>query len=111
MTKQEKAQQALSKVYQSQSLINYPTIFEGFMEKGLPMHDIKPKENVFTFQAWRALGRYVKKGEHGVKVITWIDTEKIVEKDGNAEVVYGKRPWTSTVFHVSQTEAMESKAA
>jgi len=30
---------------------------------------------------------------------------------GTMEVKYGKRPWSSTVFHISQTENIEQKAA
>ena len=43
------------------------------MAKGIPEADIKPRENVFTFDAWRALGRSVKRGEHGVRVVTFIE--------------------------------------
>jgi hypothetical protein len=34
---------------------NYPTIYGGFKEKGIPESEIKPRENVFTYKAWRAL--------------------------------------------------------
>jgi hypothetical protein len=52
--------------------MNYSAIFQGFMAKGIAETDIKPRENVFTFHAWKALGRSVKRGEHGVKVVTFI---------------------------------------
>lgn len=104
MTKQELAQKALSRARTGNSLTNLPAVYTGFMEKGIPMHDIKPRENVLTYQAWRALGRQVRKGEHGVKVLTFVGCEKEVETDGKIEVVAYKRPWTSTVFHVSQTD-------
>jgi hypothetical protein len=42
------------------------------MAKGIPESEIKPRENVFTFHAWKALDRSVKRGEHGVKVVTFI---------------------------------------
>jgi hypothetical protein len=76
---------------------NYLPIFEGFMEKGIPSDDIKPRENVFTFNAWKALNRVVKRGEKGVKITTFIpDPEK------------GKTyPKTTTVFHISQTEELK----
>lgn len=94
--------EALTRAVSSQALTNYPTIYQGFSERGIPIEEIRPRENVFTFQAWKALGRYVRKGEHGVKVLTWIPIkEKTV--DGEPETV-GKRPRTTTVFHISQTE-------
>jgi phospholipid N-methyltransferase len=108
MTRQEIASQAINKAVTGQSMINYPAIIQGFIEKGIAIHDIKPRENVFTYHAWRAVGRQVKKGEKGVKVITWIDTEKqIKDENGNNKTEYGKRPWTTTVFHVSQTEIID----
>jgi hypothetical protein len=60
--------EALSRATSGLSMSNYPTIYGGFMEKGIPESEIKPRENVFTYNAWRALGRQVRRGEHGVKV-------------------------------------------
>jgi len=99
-------QQALTRAQSGQSLANYPAIFEGFMAKGIPEDDIRPRENVFTFNAWKALGRSVKKGEHGVKVLTWVTaTGKRVEAtEGEAQAAGYRFPKTTTVFHVSQTE-------
>ena len=109
MTTQEKQQEALHNALYGRSWSNYPAIIEGFTAKGIPEQDILPRENVFTFNAWKALGRRVRKGEHGVKVSTWIPTEHKAEEkreDGTVEVktITTRRPWTTTVFHVSQTE-------
>jgi antirestriction protein ArdC len=90
--------EALNRAKASNSLMNYSAIINGFSNKGIAQTDILPRENVFTFNAWRALGRTVKRGEHGVKVITWIT----YEKDGETH----KRPSNTTVFHISQTEAI-----
>jgi hypothetical protein len=68
MTKDEMQIEALDRARTSQALTNYPAIFEGFMAKGIAEADIKPRENVFTFHAWKALGRSVKRGAHGVRV-------------------------------------------
>jgi len=108
MEKQAIQREALSKAVQGQSMSNYPAIFAGFAEKGIPESEIRPRENVFTFNAWRALGRTVRKGEHGVRVITFVDCSK---KDADTETGEIKaksfrRPWTTTVFHVSQTEPL-----
>lgn len=112
MTTGERQAEALYRARSNQSLINYPAIISGFVAKGIPADDIRPRENVFTFQAWKALGRVVRKGEHGVKVCTWIETEREKKKsDGTVEIVEGKMPWTTTVFHVSQTEPIEIKEA
>ena len=103
MTNQELAREALNRARASQALTNYPTIFAGFMEKGIPESDILPRENVLTYHAWRALGRQVMKGEKGVKVITWIEMRK---EDADGEEKVSRRPWSSTVFHISQTKVI-----
>ena len=98
--------EALTRAVSGQAMSNYPAIFQGFMARGIPESEIHPRENVFTFEAWKALGRYVRKGEHGVKVVTFIETKsKELDQDtGEAKII--RRPWTTTVFHISQTEAM-----
>lgn len=101
-------QEALVNAVRGQSLMNFGAIFEGFMEKGVLADDIKPRANVFTFNAWKALGRTVKKGEHGVKVCTFVPTSK-TDKD-TGEVSGFRMPRQTTVFHGSQTEETQSKA-
>lgn len=64
MTRTEIQNEALERARTSQALTNYPAIYQGFMAKGIAEADIKPRENVFTFEAWKALGRSVKRGEH-----------------------------------------------
>ena len=71
---------------------------------GIPESEIKPRENVFTFDAWKALGRVVRRGEHGVKVVTFIECRK-EGKDTGAKESF-RRPWRTTVFHVSQAEPL-----
>jgi hypothetical protein len=102
MTTQEKQHESLSRAVSGQSLANYPSIFEGFLAMGIPADQINPRENVFTFNAWKALGRSVMKGQHGVKVFTFAESTKVDESTG--ELVRVRRPWSTTVFHVSQTE-------
>jgi len=86
--------EALSRARNNQSLANYGAILAGFAERGLT--DIRPRENVFTYHAWQALGRQVRKGEQGIRVQTWIT----VERDGQKVTI----PKHTTVFHVTQTE-------
>jgi hypothetical protein len=105
--------EALSRAASGQSLANWPAILAGFTVKGIPESDIRSRENVFIYHAWRALGRQVRRGEHGVKVVTFVDTGRKEEgpadaTDGDADTAptrrAGRRPWTATVFHVSQTD-------
>ena len=87
------------------------------MAKGIPEHEIRPRENVFTYHAWRALGRQVRRGEHGVKVLTFVSIKGKEDKDGIAtndldgtdkpKAGGTRRPWSATVFHISQTDRIE----
>lgn len=109
MKRDEMEQQALAKAVSGQSLSNYPAIIAGFLEKGIPESEIKPRENVFTYNAWKALGRQVRRGEHGVRVGTYVPMERTQERpDGTSETVHFKRSRLTTVFHVSQTEPVQS---
>jgi hypothetical protein len=96
--------EALSRAVNGLSLGNYPAIFAGFMAKGIPETAIKPRENVFTYQAWRALGRQVRRGEHGVKVVTFVEMAKENKETGEKQSF--QRPRTTTVFHISQTDVI-----
>lgn len=96
--------EALTRAVSGQTMSNYPAIFQGFMARGIPESEIHPRENVFTFEAWKALGRYVRRGEHGVKVVTFIETKSQEVDQDTGEAKFIRRPWTTTVFHISQTE-------
>jgi hypothetical protein len=112
VTREQIQHEALSRAVHGQSLSNWPAIVAGFIAKGIAEQDIRPRENVFTYHAWRALGRQVRRGEHGVKVLTYVSVEGKEDKDGvetndvdGTEKRQGfRRPWTATVFHVSQTD-------
>ena len=104
MTKEARQAEAYSNAVNGESLANYPLIFDGFKAKGIDPDDIKPRENVFTYHAWRNLGRQVKRGEHGVRVCTFVlvgETEDT--QTGEKKPSYRKPHWT-TVFHISQTD-------
>ena len=112
--REEMQQEALSRAIGGQALTNWPAIIHGFAAKGIPESDIRPRENVFTYHAWRALGRQVRRGEHGVKVVTFVPMGGRDRTDGqdgpDAERERTdqrracSRPWSATVFHVSQTD-------
>jgi hypothetical protein len=103
----EVRQEALTRAVSGQSFTNFHAIFQGFAAKGIPESEIKPRENVFTFNAWKALGRVVRRGEHGVKVTTFIECKGKETDSDTGERKSFRRPWTTTVFHVSQTEAIK----
>ena len=102
----EQREEALRRATSSLSLTNYPAIYQGFLDKGIPESEIQPRVNVFTYEAWRALGRQVRKGERGVRVCTFVECSKAVRDTATGEEKQEtfRRPWTTTVFHVSQTE-------
>ncbi|MDP4573455.1 DUF3560 domain-containing protein, partial [Pseudomonas sp. LPH60] len=98
---------ALESALTNTSVANYQPIFDGFEAKGIEASEILPRVNVFTFNAWKALGRVVKKGERGVKIVTVIPCTK---KDATTgEEVSVKKVKTTTVFHISQTEALDAE--
>lgn len=103
------AREALHRAETGQSSSNYFVIFSGMLDKGIPESEIKPRENILTFLAWRAKGRTVKRGEKGVRVITWIPVKRTDKKTG--EETKARIPRNAYVFHVSQTKALESATA
>lgn len=83
----------------------YQFIIEAFIERGIPAQEIIPRVNVLTFNAWKHVGRSVRKGEHGVKIPTWIPT---VDKEEEEERKTSRlRQKTAVVFHISQTEPIK----
>jgi hypothetical protein len=105
-TQAERAQfqvEALSRAETGQSFANYPAIYEGFTARGIAESEIEPRVNVFTYAAWQAKGRQVRRGEKGVKIVTFI----VTDDEGETR----KFAHTSVVFHVSQTDAIEAKRA
>ena len=105
--------EALDRAKSGQSYTNFPAIYAGFAAKGIAEADIKPRENVFTFNAWKALGRSVKKGEHGVRVVTFKQSSESVRDPTTGETREEARsyPSTSVVFHISQTETTAEREA
>lgn len=106
MKTREIQEEALSRARDGLTESNYPAIYQGLMAKGIPQHDIQPRENVFTYGAWMALGRHVRLHEHGIKVSVFVKTEKTDPDTG--EITGGSFPRSTTVFHVSQTDPNNS---
>jgi hypothetical protein len=104
--------ESLSRARGGGSMANYAPILVGFSAMGIPEEEIRPRENVFTFNAWRALGRTVKRGEKGVKVVTWITTDgkSVQGENGEEKKPGGKLCRSVAVFHISQTVPLEEAA-
>jgi len=109
-TKSNERNESLDRAINGSSVRNYAEIIRGFSAKGIPEAEIKPRVNVFTFRAWQGLGRCVKKGEHGVKITTFVtmSTGDIDKKTGEPKTF--SRPRTCTVFHISQTKEFSGGA-
>lgn len=111
MTAQAIAHESLTRAVSGNSIMNYMPIVEGFMARGIAVDDIKPRENVFTYNAWRALGRQVRRGEHGVKATTFVPVKGKKSTEDAAGKNGFKMPRTVTVFHVSQTDEIGEEPA
>jgi antirestriction protein ArdC len=107
MTQTAIQHEALNRATSGLSVANYALIYEGFTAKGISPDQIQPRENVLTFHAWKALGRVVRKGEHGVKVCTFVPVmSKKTQENGEQGTGY-KMPRNVTVFHISQTDELQ----
>lgn len=101
---QRMAEESLTRATSNTSVANYQTIFAHFTAEGIT--DIRPRENIFTYKAWQALGRQVRKGEKGCKgLTTWIPMGD-ADENGKRR---GKLIASATVFHVSQTDPIPGK--
>jgi N-terminal domain of anti-restriction factor ArdC len=103
MTHTAIAHESLQRAVSGQSTMNYESILKGFAAMGIPTDAIRPRENVLTYNAWKALGRHVRKGEHGVKAVTFVAVGAKQDPDGEKKAGY-RMPRAVTVFHISQTE-------
>ena len=100
------ASDSLHNATSRESTMNYGAIIRGFVDMNIPISDIKPRENVFTFNAWRGLGRSVSKGQHGVAICTFVPRRVTDNKTG--EIKETRMPRQTTVFHITQTEPLEA---
>ncbi len=63
--------------------------------------NVRPGENVLTFNAWKALGRKVKKGEKGIKIPVYFSRSTADQADEDSSRTIRTN---AHVFHESQTE-------
>lgn len=104
---EEKRREALARAADGESERNYDALFTGFEAKGISPDIVIPRENVFTYNAWIALGRQVRKGETGVKLPeVFIPVTKKDEDHPKSEKKKMRfmRNRPAAVFHVSQTD-------
>lgn len=96
MAKIKAGQDTVAKAQRGMSIHNDTLVIAAFQERGI---EATPRVDVFTFNAWLAKGRVVRKGQKGVKIVTFF-------QKANGE----KMPRSVTVFHVSQTDLADSPA-
>ena len=101
--------EALHNATSRDSTMNYAAIIQGFVAMAIPIEDIKPRENVFTFKAWRGMGRTVRKGQHGVPICTFVPRSVTDKETGEVKEI--RMPRQTTVFHITQTEPLEASAS
>ena len=101
--KQQRYLEALNRAENPRNLINIKTVLEAAAARGI--EGAEPGKNVLTFNAWKAKGRVVKKGE---KALCMLGTffERQVRDAGTGEVSRVKQMGRAAVFHISQTKSL-----
>ncbi|MGG5276356.1 ArdC family protein [Pseudomonas syringae pv. coryli] len=113
LSREEIQKQALANALADKSDANYETIIEGFIEKGIDPDEVIPRVNVFTYNAWLQLGRQVRKGESGVRIVSMAPVKPRKGEDASEKPAVGEdgksrmRAVPATVFHISQTDSVE----
>ncbi len=103
--RRETALETLERIEHGDNTANHQAIITAFADRGIPVDEIIPRENVFTYQAWLALGRQVMKrpsnippGQYGIKIPVIRE-----ERDPQTKKVTKRIRAFATVFHISQT--------
>jgi hypothetical protein len=89
---------ALERAQDGRVCANDLLIIATYAARGIDAH---PRVDVFTFAAWKALHRHVRRNEHGIHVATYARREE-VRPDGTTEE--HSFPTSAVVFHVTQTD-------
>lgn len=109
LTREQLGEQALKSALSHSGTANYDAIFDGFMAMGIAPETIKPRVNVFTFNAWIALGRVVRRGQKGVQIVSVIEDSETDSQNADATTEPRRRFKRVTVFHESQTEPLPAR--
>lgn len=96
----EYGRESLSRATSGHSIRNDVAVIQAFAERGIAAN---PRIDVFTFNAWRALNRHVRKGEKSVHVPTIIYVPEKTDDTGKKTKGYARKK-TACLFHVSQTD-------
>jgi hypothetical protein len=96
---------ALERAQDGKMCANDLFIIAAYGARGIDAH---PRVDVFTYNAWRALHRHVRKGEHGVRITTYTHTETRNPDGTTDEQMF---PVSAVVFHVSQTDPDPAEGA
>lgn len=102
----EKYQAALNRASNPRSILNMAAVVEAAQAAGIA--DAVPGENVLTFNAWKAKGRVVMKGQKALCKLP-VFYSRDVRDPSSGEVNTIKRPGSSAVFHISQTEPLRDR--
>jgi len=89
---------ALERAQNGRVCANDLLIIAAYAARGIDAH---PRLDVFTFAAWKALHRHVRRNEHGVHIASYVRREE-VKPDGSTEE--HSFPTSAVVFHVTQTD-------
>ena len=79
--------------FERRSLTNEVILAQAAADRGC---DCQAYRDWFTYNRWQAQGYQVQKGEKGVRLTTFLETERTDEKTG--KVIKSSRPWSSVVF-------------
>ena len=101
MSDTETAEQRLARI-QSGFSKNDIIVINTFAGAGISADDIHPRQNVFTYKAWKTAGRQVAKGASGLPVTVWIPKKN---KDGEKGNCW---PKTTRLFHIDQTLPLDA---
>lgn len=85
-----------------------------FEARGIPAQQVDtfgPNQNVYTYAAWRAKGRQVRKGEKSVKLTVWRPFGEKPDPETGKIKPERMLPVSACVFHVSQTDQRETVGA
>lgn len=78
-------------------------VIAAFAARGIDAH---PRVDVFTFAAWKALHRHVRRNEHGVHVASYARRQEVKPDGTTAEHSF---PTSAVVFHITQTDPDEGQ--
>jgi len=83
-----------ARTFEHQSRVHEMILANAAAERGCTCEAYK---DWFTYNRWQAQGFQVQKGEHGIKLTTYVPITK-TDKETGERVVVGKRPRTTSVF-------------